>query len=270
MICALTNRFMTETENNRVSAEKAIAPELAGEAIFDLPLIGYSAAEDPLYLALKRPEAVGALFRLPGEWLAGAKSVVSFFFPFSEAVRTSNRSGEHPSALWLHGRIEGQEMLCKFAAYMAEAFAAAGYEAIAPALSPEFRAVPFREDGQYSSAWSERHAAFVSGLGTFGLSRGLITQRGIAGRFVSLVTTLPLEPTPRAYTDIYEYCIRCGACARRCPAGAISLERGKENPPCAAYVDRMGALYSPRYGCGKCQTAVPCEFTNPSAARGGR
>ena len=119
----------------------------------------------------------------------------------------------------------------------------------------------------FASNWSERHAAFAAGLGTFSLTRGLITKRGMAGRFGSVIVDLPLEVSPRPYREPYEYCIRCGACARRCPAGAISLERGKEQAPCKAYLGRQKQLYAPRYGCGKCQTAVPCEAGIPIAPR---
>lgn len=261
----LSDTFTSDSDFNRISAEEAIVPELAGETIFDPPLIGISAADDPLYAKMKVPEAVGRLFRLPGEWLAGAKSVLSFFFPFSEAVRSSNRTGDRPSPLWLHGRIEGQRFLAEFARQLASKLTEAGYCAVVPVLSPDFGVAAVDESLQFTSAWSERHVAYISGLGTFGLSRGLITERGMAGRLISLVTTLSLEPTPRNYTEIYQYCIRCGACVRRCPAKAISLEHGKDNLPCAGYVQSMGKIYSPRYGCGKCQTAVPCEFSNPSA-----
>ncbi len=264
-ICILADELTAGLEFNRIAAEEAIAPELAGEAIFDPPLVGISAADDPVYMEMKMPEAVGKLFRFPGEWLAGAKSVVSFFFPFSEAVRSSNRIGEMPSPLWLHGRIEGQRFLAEFARQLASRLEKAGYCAVIPVLSPDFSVAAVDESLQFSSAWSERHIAFISGLGTFGLSQGLITERGMAGRLISLVTTLDLEPTPRKYTGIYQYCIRCGACAHRCPAKAISLERGKDNLFCAGYVQSMGKIFSPRYGCGKCQTAVPCEFRNPSA-----
>ena len=34
------------------------------------------------------------------------------------------------------------------------------------------------------------HAAYLCGLGTFGLSRGIITKPGMAGRFGSIMKTL--------------------------------------------------------------------------------
>jgi ferredoxin len=69
----------------------------------------------------------------------------------------------------------------------------------------------------YSSNWSERHAAFVCGLCTFDLSIGLIT-------------TMYFPRDSRQYHNIYEYYSMCGACAKRCPDHAISLEHGKITP----------------------------------------
>jgi epoxyqueuosine reductase QueG len=102
----------------------------------------------------------------------------------------------------------------------------------------------------------------VAGLGTFGLNRALITRLGSAGRFGSVVTDAGFEPTGRAYEGITEYCTLCGNCIRRCPCEAID-ESGKDNRACKAYVDAELAKYAPRYGCGKCQTAVPCEHRIP-------
>ena len=78
----------------------------------------------------------------------------------------------------------------------------------------------------------------------------------------SVIVELDLEPTKRLYQEIDEYCIKCGACIDRCPPRAID-ETGKNNEICSCYQQKMLASYSPRYGCGKCQTAVPCEDRNP-------
>ena len=58
--------------------------------------------------------------------------------------------------------------------------------------------------------------------------------------------------------------INCGACVARCPAKAVDPETGKDHDKCAGRLDWSGVAYAPRYGCGKCQTAVPCESRNPS------
>ena len=45
---------------------------------------------------------------------------------------------------------------------------------------------------------------------------------------------------------------------------AISLKHGKNNLKCHLHVQKMKKKYSPRYGCGKCQVGVPCEFRSPA------
>jgi epoxyqueuosine reductase QueG len=110
------------------------------------------------------------------------------------------------------------------------------------------------------SNWSERHAAFTAGLGTFSRNRSLITRLGAAGRFGSVITDAELEPTPRPYLGVTEYCDDCGLCVDRCPCRAIAAS-GKDNQVCSAYLATTKVLYAPRYGCGKCQTGVPCEFS---------
>ena len=84
-------------------------------------------------------------------------------------------------------------------------------------------------------------------------------------RLGSLILDWALPPDGRAYAGVYDWCTRCGACAARCPAGAISLKHGKNNLRCGDYVRRTGERFAPRYGCGKCQTGVPCEHRAPGA-----
>ncbi len=245
-------------------------PDQADILLFDEPLVGIAAAEDPLFAKMKEPGVIGPGYLAPREWLSGAQSVISLFFPFSERVRTSNRGREDtPSTEWLYGRIEGQNyingvMSRKLTAWLEDR----GARVVAPMQTDRFgmKQVPnpeFADDYMFESTWSERHAAFVAGLGTFGLSRGLITERGVAGRFLGLVTDAEIEPDMRPYSDPYEYCIRCGACAPRCPVGAIITDRGRINRICHVYLDEMKPVYAPRYGCGKCQTEVPCEHEIP-------
>ena len=121
------------------------------------------------------------------------------------------------------------------------------------------------EQASYSSNWSERHVAYAAGLGTFGLSKGLITKKGTAGRCISIITDAVFEPDKRPYTGVYDYCSFCGVCARNCPAEAISKEEGKNHYRCSEFVNTTKAKHSPRYGCGKCQVKVPCENRAPNA-----
>ncbi len=259
--------FTLESPLNQVVIEQS------GEALtlFDRPLLGYARAMDPLFEVFLAPGVIGPHYRTPRRWLAGAETVVSFFLPFSQAVRVRNRAARSlPSQAWLYGRVEGQRFVEALTLHLLSALRDAGFETVAPSLSPDFWTVsePETTDGPaFTSNWSERHAAYTCGLGTFGLSKGLITRRGMAGRFGSLVTSWEAPSTPREYDAPYDWCIRCGACVRRCPGKAISLERGKDHHLCLAYQTAILPQCQPRFGCGLCQTGVPCEAARPLAPK---
>ncbi len=248
---------------NRIEASYALRPELVGIKMFEPPLVCIGAADDPYFELCKQPHIVGEYHMTPKEWLPEAKSVISFFLPISDKVKTTNaQNWEWPSDEWMHARIEGQKNVVNgLTRHICELLISQGYQAVAPSLDERFT-----QYGRpiFSSNWSERHAAFACGLGTFSLSRGLITEKGIAGRFGSVITDCPLPVDVRPYTEYDEYCIHCGVCIDHCPAQAISLEEGKSNPDCATFVGKVLNFYEKkRYGCGKCQVDVPCESGIP-------
>ena len=268
-------RIYTSCPGNVLTVEAAISPELAGISFYEEPLVGFAAADDPLFDTYQLPDVIGPWHKKPKEWLPEAATVISMFLPFTEDVLSSNRmEKQFPSAAWLHARVEGQAFLNIFADRVAQWLREQGYAACVPCGDVRFVcfnhsgiAMPGLPEGVHTSNWSERHAAYACGLGTFGLSKGIITEKGMAGRFCSVITSLPVEPDQRPYTDPYEYCIRCGACVRRCPVNAISVEHGKAHGPCAEHVHHSLELYDPRYGCGLCQTGVPCERKKPQKLR---
>ena len=45
--------------------------------------------------------------------------------------------------------------------------------------------------------------------------------------------------------------------------GAIDLETGKNHGKCGLYLKISKVIHHPRYGCGLCQTKVPCEHCIP-------
>ena len=203
----------------------------------------------------------------PTEWLPEARSVVSFFFPFTEEIRKSNRQDmAYPSNGWLNGRIEGQAFIREYTADIVRFLTGNGYAAMAPSLDARAFSEGFEDAHnrrRYTTNWSERHAAYVCGLGIFGLSAGLITEKGMAGRLTSVITALNLEPDRRCYERYNEYCAMCGKCARNCPAQAIDIKRGKDHAACSRFLDAVKADLDPWYGCGKCQVNVPCESGKP-------
>ncbi len=262
--------FVENSEDNYISEQIAISENVVGIKIFEAPIFAFGAPNDEYFSLLKEPSAIGKHFLLPQEWLPQAKTVISFFLPFSEAVRKGNkRDRSWPSEEWLHGRIEGQAFINKLCMHLNSELINAGYNSLIPTLDERFWArTGFNKDSPhpevtYTSTWSERHVAFVCGLGTFGLSKGLITSKGIAGRFGSVLTELYISPDKREYENIYEYCSRCGACVNNCPVDAISIEKGKNHLICHEFLDKTAKKYKPRYGCGKCQINVPCEGRIP-------
>jgi epoxyqueuosine reductase len=244
----------------------------SGMRMYDAPLVGVAAADDAWFSRFTEPGIVGPQYLGPQEWLPGAQSVVCWFLPFTKAVRDTNRAPGLPSEEWASARIDGEVFNNALRVYVMNWLEGHVSEALAPAIDKRFAVVDRIPN------WSERHTAFVAGLGTFGLHRALITEKGTAGRLGSVVTTLFLEPIPRPYTRFDEYCpfltqrqaemvtggkIKCGACIRRCPAGAISAD-GKNHDICSDFIDNeVLPLFAPRYGCAKCNIAVPCEHGIP-------
>ncbi len=248
-ITAIASEFTAKSPLNRVETLDELI-------IYDNPLIAVAVADDPLFEQLKADSLVGPRHRSPREWLAGARSVIVYFLPFTQRVREANRLSGWPAVEWLYGRIEGEQFNRALSQHLVEYLTGAGYQALAPSRDGHFSVIDRR------SNWSERHVAYIAGLGTFSLSRSLITRRGSAGRIGSVVTDLALEATAREYQTADEYCSHCGACIVRCPPLAID-QHGKDNAVCSDYLDRVLARFRPRYGCGKCQTGVPCEGRIP-------
>ena len=267
--------YLENAADNHVSADKALDESLIGMKMYEQPLIAYASAKDPLFSEFAAHEKFAGLYKLPTEWLDSAQTVISIFLPFTDIVKKSNAQiTPDPSKEWLHARIEGQAFIAHLTKDIVDMLQAAGFEAVAPCISTDFVSLSSQQKTKpeltqkyptlsFTSNWSERHAAYAAGLGTFCLSKGLITKKGVAGRFTSIITNMPLEATAREYSKVDEYCTMCGACVRNCPAQAISLSTGKSHPICAVFLDEMLEKYHPRYGCGKCQVHVPCESMAP-------
>ncbi len=202
-------------------------------------------------------------------------SVISWILPASEDTRRSNRAeSRFPSKLWAYTKDLGEACNTALKKHVAGFLGDLGYVAVAPTLMPSFHFSRDEKAG-WSSPWSERHVAYACGLGTFSLSDGLITPKGVAVRVGSVVTLLKLTPSEKRYRDYRENCLqfrngKCGKCIPRCPAGAIT-EAGHDKDKCRGYIESEAlkskrleyGLETPSSACGLCQTGVPCEFEIP-------
>lgn len=213
----------------------------------EIPLVGFAPAsrwDEPRFAPLV-PEA----FR-PAAVVPGTRTVIVIGLPvFLPVVETA------PS-IWYHELYRtANELLDQHAYRVAAALNAAGHAA-----------VPVPRDGYGSirvllerpvAFFSHRHAAYLAGLGTFGVSNMLLTPAyGPRIRFASVLTAAELPPDPVLEEDL---CTRCMCCIEECPAGA--LEPGDypasltDKRACAARsADLVRRHISP---CGRCIAVCP-------------
>jgi epoxyqueuosine reductase len=292
----------TEFEKNPAQFIKAYLTEIVAQdpqnrlfmvdnsPIFYEPLIGFADGDDPLFYEYKE-KIIGPFHFTPRELLekyvpysSGSThtdtkkiSVICWALPINERTRKTNASKETwPSIRWAHTRYYGEQFNDCIRQQVVSLLTRLGYLAIAPILSPLWKWLHNFPGGPVSK-WSERHALYAAGLGTFGLSDGFITEKGMAMRCGSVVVNLDLPPTPRIYTSHTDNCPfftdkSCGVCIDRCPAGAIT-QKGHNRRICQVYLRDHIAHIKQRYGveiagCGLCQTNVPCESSIPSNAPG--
>jgi epoxyqueuosine reductase len=251
--------------------------------MWDAPFFGVSSGDDPLYDFLKKH--IGAFhwhpleaFRMKYDDVSDASRlrVISICFPQTmESKASQAKEILCPSREWIVTRGEWEPLVREFSEKITETLQNTGVRCVSIELLP---GLMVHKDGHYglSSTWSHRHAAYISGLGTFGLSDGLITKKGKAVRFTTLILEAPLEIQERPYKDHQEWCLyykdgSCGACMGRCPINAIT-EAGHDKNACADYEDVFSTKYWPQdiergdyiLGCGLCQAGIPCQNQNPT------
>ncbi len=265
------DRFVRESPANR-HPESEIP-------YFDEPLVAYASLGDPLFNLYKR--VIGDYHLTPLELLESAfgslpekqGTVICWILPITASTLASNRGQKRwPSREWAYTRTHGEAFNDLLREHLVKFLTAMGQCAVAPILAKAWHHV--ETDAGPSSTWSERHAAYAAGLGTFSLNDGFITEKGMSHRCGSVITDLVLTPSPRPYRDRAENCLfhrggTCGACIARCPADAISRD-GHDKKKCYLYAYReINDTFGKKYGvavpgCGLCQTGVPCESAIPA------
>lgn len=257
---------------------------LEDSPIWEPPMAGFAAGDDPIFSSYK--QAVGPLHWTPEEaWAAGTGQAVpagqltvfSLVFPQAEeTVRAQAGQTGGPALRWAYSRNTWNGLNAAFCRALLAALGERGVEGIAPDQLPAFRAMVREGEHAPYAFWSHRHAAHAAGLGTFGLSDGLISRRGKAVRCTSLILKGRWPADPRPYDGPYGWCLyhrdgSCGLCADRCPAGALTRTGGHDKAKCEAWLDRCDAALAGRadldhgieVGCGLCQAAVPCARQCP-------
>ncbi|MFH1217250.1 MAG: epoxyqueuosine reductase [Pseudomonadota bacterium] len=247
-----------------------------GEKAFAEPLVGFSSGADPLYEEFRRH--IGGFYFTPQDLFqqtfshekaaAAELTVISWILPSTTRTRAEQSSQQKfPSERWIRTRALGEDFNTGLRRHVQEKLQENGIAAIAPLLSPLWSR---SDQGPYApcSNWSERHAAFAAGLGTFGLCDGLITPVGKAVRVGSVIAKITISPSRRPYDNHHAYCLHythdtCRQCIPRCPVNAISLQ-GHDKKRCMEYTERIMNRYIREtfgietYACGLCQAGTAC------------
>ena len=252
------------------------------ELMWEKPIIGFARGDDPYFAHYKK--TIGEFYWLPKEvFLMGTNeaieddqlTVISIGFPQTKETKFDQKKAvDMPSDRWLYTRGEWEGMILKITNKIIAQLEDKGINAVSLDSIKEFSRHTSKDFG-IASNWSHRHTAFIAGLGTFGLSDGLITEKGKAMRFTSIILKGKIEPTKRPYEDHHDYCKfysknKCGACISRCPVNAITKE-GHDKEACSAYLQKIKKEIGPDFvknseyisGCGLCQSRVPCQDKIP-------
>jgi epoxyqueuosine reductase len=226
--------------------------------MYRTPIVRFGSADNPLFLKLK--EVVEEDHLLPQDLLLGAKSVVSFFLPFKEEIVLNNKRNSYVSREWAVSYIETNKFINEIIQQMRENLLKVGVNVSDNPVKMSY------DKTKLISKWSQRHVAYICGMGTFGINNMLITDSGCGGRYGSFVIDKDLEYTP---TISDEYCLwkknrTCNACVKSCPVGALtesSFDRFKCHERCVEVNNYYSDLEECDV-CGKCLTG-PCAFRKP-------
>jgi epoxyqueuosine reductase QueG len=223
------------------------------------PLIKFADAEDDLFYKLKK--IVSKSHVLPKDILKGAGTVIAFFIPFEKETADSNIKGKLSSRKWALAYLETNQLIHDLNNHLENILKNESYNSsIIPATHN------FDEESLISN-WSHRHAAYIAGLGSFGINNMLITEKGCAGRIGIIISDIKVKASPR---NEKEYCLNkagynCSRCVERCVNKSLKID-SFDRFKCYEILLKNDDYHSDLAltdVCGKCCVDLPCSFENP-------
>ena len=236
-----------------IKTEEANRPDF-----YRKPLVGFSSAFDPLYTKIK--EVVGLHHLRPSDILPEVKTIISFFLPFSQKVVEANRRElDHPAREWMDSYAHANNLIDQIS-----------HDLVDLVTSRNLKAALVKSTHNYDqktlkASWSHRSAAFIAGLGRFGLNRMLITPVGGAGRYGTVLISEELTPSVRSEEELClfwkngscRYCLEC------CPVKALGNGPDEfDRQACHLKLQSVTPHTStnqPQHVCGKCAVG-PCAI----------
>ncbi len=241
-----------EIISNKVSELKR--PDLYRE-----PLVSFSSADDERYDELK--ELIGEWHLTPKELLSDAKSVISYFVPFTEAVVKEPINMKEASPLWGQTYQEINSYFNVINEAVSDYLIELGYSVVT------IKSTHVYDPKTMNCVWSHKSAAVISGLGDFGINKLIITEKGSGGRLCTIITSATLK-TNRASTEnkcLYIKNGTCGLCLNVCPVKALSAET-IDKFACEDELNRNGRFLKKTQElekasvCGKCISICPFAY----------
>ncbi len=223
------------------------------------PLVGFADARHPLFAHLKTLIAPDHL--LPTDLLPEARTVVSFFLPFSQELVRQNQEGPVTAPTWAMAKQETDVVIHAIVQGVKERLAPHG---VTVSDNP---ALERYDPARFIHHWSQRHVAYICGLGNFGLNQLIITRKGCAGRLGSLCISTFAEPDLICEEEVCPGRIdgSCGVCIQKCPSQALQYG-AIDKPRCSAWINDYTEKFfkgeTAFRSCGKC-IALPCALKRP-------
>jgi epoxyqueuosine reductase len=213
----------------------------------DIPLVGVASVdrwENPPFLPWMPEEF------FPRAIFPEARSVIVTGLPVSLPVLETTPS------IWYHELYKTVNILLDQSTYrLANFLTGEGYPSVFVPRDGYGSAEVLKENPV--AFFSHRHAAYLAGLGTFGVNNTLLTPGyGPRVRFGSVFTAAELPPDPLMTTQL---CTRCMRCVRNCPVHALDEadypEGLTDKGACTAHSIALGKRsISP---CGVCIKVCP-------------
>jgi epoxyqueuosine reductase QueG len=221
------------------------------------PIIGFVAVDDPGFSQLSEWTAFEHLS--PDDLLPGARSVVSFFLPFTPDIPAANaKERERVAREWAVAYVETNAFIGKINSRLIEVLGQHGVMAGAEPATGNF------DEKALRSHWSHKSIAVLAGIGSFGLHQLVITDAGCAGRFGSLVidAELPIDKAEKKERCEYYASGSCLDCVIGCPVNAIDEEEPLNRQACWKQCLKNGEGFLDQgdevHVCGKCAVVGPC------------
>lgn len=223
------------------------------------PLLGFASCEDETFELLKK--VANPLHLSPYDINKEGKTVIAYFLPFDEEIPESNIEGRIASYNWAVAYVETNILIQLINDHLIKYLQDKGYKT---------KKLPIEQNMDYeklTSVWSNRHVAYIAGLGKFGINNMLITSKGCCGRLGNVVTSLYIEPTKRSDTEncLNKAGYNCIRCIDRCVNGALKID-GFDRYKCFDMLTENGKIHKDVGNaevCGKCLVDLPCSFKNP-------